>query len=135
MAALTITAADVGYVSGPTKVVQVGEAVAQGEPLRELTSDGKYYLCNHTTTTDGGASLVALTPASSDGYVVAAAATAVIDIGATVAIGTCYVVGPTDGDINPLGDLATGDFVTVIGHAVSTSDIKLTFDRLEVAVA
>ena len=137
MAALTITAGDVGVVddTAATRVVQVGEAVTQGEPLRVDTSDNKYYLCNNGTNAESAATAIALTAADADGYVLVAFTSSKIDIGATVAIGTTYVVGPTDGDINPQSDLGTGDWVTVIGHAISTTEILLTFNQLEVQVA
>lgn len=137
MAALTITAANVGMSTGNASTVTYGETIAQGEPVRLDSSDQKYYLCNHTTTTDVAAVAIALTPGGADeiGVVMFGGTNQKIKIGATVAIGTVYVVGPTDGDINPSGDLASGDYVNIIGHAVSTTELLLTFNNLGVAVA
>ena len=135
MAALSITAANVGLVDGTTQVVTYGETVTQGQPLRLNSSDNEYYLCNHTTTTDVAAVAIALTPGGDGEKGVVLRAGSTIDIGATVAIGTVYCVGPSDGNINPTADLGSGDYVNIVGHAVSTSNILLTFNNLGVAVA
>lgn len=135
MAALTITAANVGIVAGTPQTITYGETVAQGEPLRRNSSDGEYYLCNHTTLADCAAEAIALTPGGDGELGVVLRAGATIDIGATVTAGTAYYIGPTDGDINPFADLGSGDYVTIVGHAISTSNILLTFDQLGIAIA
>lgn len=39
-----------------------------------------------------------------------------IDVGVAVAKGTLFVVGTTAGAINPIADLATGSYTTVVGY-------------------
>ena len=135
MAALSITAANVALVSGGVRTVTYGETVTQGQPLRKLSTDNKFYLCNQDDATQAAASVIALTPGGDGDLGVVAGAGATINIGATVAIGTVYCVGASDGEIDPTADLASGDFVTIIGHAVSTSNMLLTFNALGVAKA
>ena len=130
MADLTITAANVG-ISGSgsnTRVVQVGEAVTQGQPGYLLTTDGKYY---QTDADDTAAKAVAagifLTAASTDGYAVLAMPGSTINLGATLAVGTVYVLSGTKGGICPAADLATGDYTTILGVATTTSSLVLNF--------
>ena len=136
MAALSITAANVAYVQGSTQIVTYGETVTQGQPIREHT-DGKFYLCNNTTSTDAGATKIALTPGSADekGVAMGGGVNSDIKIGATVAAGTSYYVGGSDGDIVPHGDLSSGDHIVVIGHGISTTTIRLTFNNLGATIA
>lgn len=135
MAAISITAANVGLISGSTKTVTYGETITQGQPLRKLSADNEYYLCNQDTAVDADASAIALTPGGDGELGVVLTAGAVIDIAATIAIGTVYCVGAVDGAIAPTADLGSGDFVTIVGHAISTSNMLLTFNVLGVAKA
>ena len=135
MAALSITAANVGLVSGSTQVVTYGETVTQGMPVRELAADNKFYKCLHDDATQVAAVGIALTPGGDGDQGVIARAGTTIAMGATLAIGTVYCVGAVDGEIDPTGDLGSGDFVNIVGHAVSTANMLLTFDDLGVAKA
>jgi len=108
--------------------VQYGEAVDQGEVVY-LKSDGKYWLANNSTTTLAAAVGVALTPNIADGWGLIATA-GDVDLGATLAIGTIYVVGSTSGAIHPEADVLTTEIVTVVGYgktaALLTLDINAT---------
>ena len=56
-----------------------------------------------------------------------------INVGAVLTVGVVYVVSTGAGKIAPLADLATGDFLTIIGVATTTS--KLTLHSLITGVA
>jgi hypothetical protein len=56
-----------------------------------------------------------------------------ITIGAAVVPGTIYVQSDTPGGIMPAADLSAGEFVTVLGVAVSTTDIELAIKSYNVA--
>ncbi len=45
--------------------------------------------------------------------------------GATATIGEVYVVSSTAGGIAPIGDLLTGDYVTILGVATTASNISM----------
>ena len=49
-----------------------------------------------------------------------------ITIGATVAVGTMYVVSANAGNIAPDSDLTTGNLVSQLGRASSTTVIDMT---------
>lgn len=48
-----------------------------------------------------------------------------ITIGATILVGTTYVVSPTAGKIGPVADLISTDAVTILGVGGPTNTIKL----------
>jgi hypothetical protein len=136
MADISQTAANVASGSGSlkTELVQYGESVTQGMPLYQSSTDSKYYQCD---ANDGIAKAackrIALTPGTTDTYgVVAVPSTtsgkALINLGATLAVGTMYAVSATKGGIAPIADISSTQFVTAIGFAVSASllDFQVT---------
>ena len=128
MADISQTAANVamGGASTPQEVVQFGEAVTQGQPLYQST-DGKFYRCDaNDGLVKAACKAIALTPGATNGYgLVAKPATtpgrSLVNLGATLAVGEVYAVSATVGRICPVADLASTQFVTVIGVAISTS--------------
>ncbi len=139
MADLSITAANVGIQStgATTSKVQAGESITQGNPVYLSTGDSKYYQCD----ADAGAANaqcagVAMTPADADGYFIMATPSdnTTIDLGATLTIGTIYVLSGTKGAIAPSADLASGDYVTVLGVATAADKLVLKINVSGVAV-
>jgi hypothetical protein len=121
MAAITVTPANVAIAAANATVrtVQVGEAVTQAEPLY-LKADGKYWLADSDASAETAAAVcIALTPASTDGYV-SALFLGQINLGATLVAGTIYCVGATAGEIVPLADVSSA-YLTILGPAISTS--------------
>ena len=130
MAAISQTPANVAIAGAgaQVKVVQVGEAVTQGQP-GYFNTDGKYYQADaNASATTAKAIGIFLTPASTDGYAVfAEGAGRTINLGATLTVGETYVVSATKGAICPIADLTTGDYPCIIGTAISTSAIITSF--------
>lgn len=127
MAALTQTAADVGVgnQTALTAVVQVGEAVTQGNPGYRLSSDGKYYKASNDDAAEDDVACIFLTAAATDGYAVIALPSrenqqTLVDLGATLTVGASYYLGPA-GAIHLESDNGSGDFVTFIGIAETTA--------------
>lgn len=58
-----------------------------------------------------------------------------ITLGAVMTAGTAYYLSPTPGGICPLADLLTGDYVTLLGLATSTSVLYLDIQYSGVATA
>lgn len=126
MADLTITAANVGVSTKSTKliIVQVGEAVTQGQP-GYATSDDEYFRADaDDTELKAKASGIFMTAAAANKYAIFATGGSV-DVGATLAIGETYVVSDTVGGIKPIGDLASGDYVTHLGVASATNQLDI----------
>jgi hypothetical protein len=127
MADLSITAANVALAgsSALTRRVQVGEAVAQGQPGYYVGSENKYYQTDaDDSATKADAKCIFLTPAAADGYAVICES-GEVNLGATLTVGTTYVVSATKGGIAPIGDLTTDDYVTILGIATSASTLQL----------
>jgi hypothetical protein len=135
MADLSITAANVKLkTSTGVFVLQVGEAVAQGRTLYQRASDGKYMLGDADVLATSLVRYIALTPASTDGYVVAVR-DGEIDLGATLTAGATYVASTTPGGIAPIADLASGDFKTILGTARDASTLVLDIAATGIALA
>lgn len=137
MASLSVTAANVAIVgsSSTAILVQAGEALTQGQPVYRSTSTGKYLKADaNDTEAKAEAAGIVLTPAASDGWFLMATE-GQINPGATLTKGTAYYVANVVGEIAPFGDLTTNDYVTLLGHASSTSvlDLAITPTRIQKA--
>jgi len=128
MADLSQTAANVkqGSATSPTRRVIYGETIVQGQPLY-LATDGKWYRCD---ANDGAAKAVvggiALTPGvADDGGTIAIPSqtpgASLVNLGATLAVGTVYGVSAAVGAIAPISDITSTQFVSVIGIATTTA--------------
>lgn len=127
---LTITAANVkvGGSSAVIEQVTYGEAVTAGQPVYLKDSDGLYYKADNDASSETaevrGIALVG-NSTSGVGVIVTRGP---ITIGATVTAGMNYVASSTAGGIAPVADLGSNDYITSLGHAISTTvlyvDIK-----------
>jgi len=137
MANLSQTAANVaaGGNNVSFSLVQAGEAVTQGQPVYQSSSTLKYLQTDaNDTAAKADAKGIALTPAASDGYFLLAKG-GPVNLGATLAIGTLYAVSATKGAICPVADLATSDYVTILGIATTTAliDLKISVSGVQKA--
>lgn len=135
MTLLTITAVDVGVgsLNSAARVVQVGEAVTQGQPGYRNATDGKHYRGDASDADKDDVAVIFLTAASTDGYALAAVPGASLKIGATLTVGTAYYLAATAGRIGLESDLSSGNFVTLLGVATTTE--LLTFQPVVTGVA
>ena len=132
MAALSPAAANgaAGAAWLQTKMIQFGETVTQGMPVYKSTSDSKYYKADADTLAAAKAEAIALTPGTADSYGLIALPSntpglALVNVGATLTAGQVYVVSTTAGGIAPYSDLASGDYVTILGVATTTALLDL----------
>ena len=134
MADLVITPADVvRYDGSQTDSGIAGEAITAGQTLYKH-SDGKLYKADCSTAVKARAVGVALNGAAAN-QPVAFIRSGGLNPGAAVAVGTIYGVTDTAGGIGPVADRGTGDYLTILGVAVTTSRIDLNINRSEVAIA
>lgn len=140
MANYTVTPANVKKSSGRDsglRIIMWGEAVNAGDAVR-LGVDGKWYLIdandtsgsNENQPTKNSDIAIAMTSGEADQVGVIAAADGMeIDYGAGVFTTSDTVIadGVTPGDIKPVGDLATNDFLIRLGYA--KTDALLVIDR------
>jgi hypothetical protein len=57
-----------------------------------------------------------------------------IDPGFTVTVGSLYVLSGTPGGIAPCADLATGDYVSLIGYGTAADELTLLIENTGVQV-
>jgi hypothetical protein len=130
MADITVTAANVAMIAGtsPTGVkedVTAGATITAGMAVYKDTSDAdKYKPCDAdvkaTASWDGIA-----TNSASDGQPLRIQKEGTINLGATLVLGKTYCVSTTGGGIAPDADIASGDFKSVIGVAITTANLKI----------
>lgn len=132
MADLTITAANVLAAAGASIERGVaGEAVTAGKVVYlDAAATGKWLLADADAASAAargqGKIGVALNGAS-NGQPLAVATDGDITIGATLTAGLDYYLSDDPGGVCPQADLASGDYVTLIGVAVSTTVLRLRF--------
>lgn len=121
MAAISITAANVASAS-LTATGVAGTTVTAGQALYLSSSDTRLYLAD-ANDTDATAVFVGIaTHGSLAGQPLTyARPTGTIVIGATLVVGSVYVLGTTPGAINPAGDIATSSRTVIIGYATSAT--------------
>lgn len=128
MADLTITATSVLPGTGAiTEKLTAGAAITAGQSVYKDASDGnKAKLFDADSATAAARSFygIALNGAAS-GQPVVVQTGGNITIGATVAVGVAYYASDTPGGICPFSDLESGDYPTIIGIGISTTQIKI----------
>lgn len=125
---LTITAANVAYVSGPTIGDQVaGEAFAAGAILYKA-DDGKWYKAKSSgTAVQAGSRDIGMalnTTDAANARVTLAKHGAVVAIGTGTA-GTIYVIGSTAGALAPVADLSSTNKVQPAAIGIGTNQVML----------
>jgi hypothetical protein len=135
MADLTITASDVKRKTGSQiRDGIAGEALSRGELVYEKASDKKLYKADASALATADAVGVAMDYADADDPI-SYHRRGKYAAGATVAVGTIYVVSATAGGIAPEADILSGEFLTILGIAVSTTEIEVDLDASGVAHA
>lgn len=130
MADLSITAANV--VAGANAIIErgtSGETVAAGKVVfLDFSTTGKWLLADADAVTAAargqGKLGIALNGASLN-QPLAVATDGEVTLGAVLTAGVDYYLSDDAGGICPQGDLASGDYVTLVGVALSTTVLKL----------
>lgn len=114
-----------------------GESISQGMPYYISTSDNLAYQCDaNDGVAKAEAAGIAMTPASANGLFWGVEDRDVlIDLGATLAVGTVYAVSATKGAVAPIADITTGQFPTTLGVATTTALLKFNPQPAGVAKA
>lgn len=125
MADITITAGNVLRVSGDVVRGTSGATITAGHALYYDSAAGTYKLCDNDNASSTVRTFfgIALNGASS-GQPVDIQINGVINIGATVGVGTVYTTSATAGGIAPSSDLSAGEYTHIIGVAITTANIQ-----------
>lgn len=127
MADLTITAANVakGATNNRTRQGTAGGTITAGMPVYLDSADSEYKACQANAATTDEAVGIAL-HAASDGQPLTLLVGGDINMGATLTVGEVYVVSAAAaGGVAPIGDLTTGNYVTILGVATTASNLSL----------
>jgi|TARA_R110000824_G_scaffold395565_1_gene596320 hypothetical protein len=100
-------------------------------PVYRKAADNKWWKAIDTSVATALAGGIALTNAGAD-ELIDVALSGSINVGATLVLAQIYVVSAS-GAIAPVGDLLSGDFVTILGVATSTSLLELNINASGVA--
>lgn len=101
-----------------------GEAITRGQAVYLKTSDSRWWVAHcETSLATSQAKGIALQDVAA-GQPLRVQTGGTITIGATVAIGTVYLLS-TAGLIMPHGDIATADWITILGVGSTAAKIKL----------
>jgi hypothetical protein len=127
MADLTITAANVKKTDS-TLITEgiAGATITAGQPVyKDSTASNKLKPADADVLASAAAVGIALHGASAD-QPLKYATGGNLTLGVVMTAGAVYVVSTTAGGIAPVADLGSGDFVTLLGIATSTSNLKLS---------
>jgi len=129
MADISVTAANVKLVSGPTEQAIAGATITAGQVLYKEAATKKMKLSDNDNATAEirGIAGIALHAALADQPIVFAKPGAVVDFGAVFTAGVEYYVSGTAGGICPRADVTTGDDPIRIGMAKTTAYLELDF--------
>ena len=141
MADISVTAGSVIAASGaPKEQGTAGETITAGQVVYKDASDSdKFKLIDHEDAAKDAIYGVALNGAS-NGQPLFVHTAGDLNPGATVIVGEIYCAsgsvgtGNNAGGIMPEGDLASGDFVSVLGIGTTSSNIAVAINNSGVAI-
>ena len=127
MADITITAASVKLISGPTEQINAGGTLTAGQAVYKEAATGKAKLADNDSATAEVRTVHGMTlgGAGTDQPVTIAKNGAVIDLGAVLTAGVDYYLSGTPGAICPRADVVTTDDPIRIGMALTTARLQL----------
>lgn len=127
MADLTITAANVKLISGPTEQLTAGTTLTAGQAAYKEAATSKAKLSDNDSATAEIRAVLGLTlhAALADQPVTVAKNGAVVAFGTILTAGTDYYLSGTPGGICPRADVTTGDDPVRIGIALTTANLQL----------
>lgn len=138
MAELTITASNVVKVSGNTESGFASEVIDAGEILYKLAGEtNNLALADNSTTAKATVAGIALNSALAVGQpVLYAKPQSIVTVAsATLTVGVPYFLASTGGKIELEADVASGEYVSLVALAVTTSNLYIVGYNSGVTVA
>lgn len=134
MADYTISSIEVASSRSRATNVQAKVAISAGEAVYLDSATGKYDLADASTASTATVAGLAVTDAAIDGYFLYVSAE-LVDLGAILTAGDFVYLSATAGKLCPFSDLVSTNIVTQIGHATTTSNLKINLVNTEVVKA
>lgn len=113
---------------------QYGEAVAIGDAIYLDQTEAKYFLADANVLSKIEVFGIAITPGSTDDHGLIASNGTIQLVGTTLTVAQQYILSPTPGKLQPATDRTTGDYITNIGTASSTTLLKLDINSTGIQV-
>ena len=136
MADLTITTTAVIPVAGfSSHDCLAGVAIEIGQTCYVLSTDSKAYLADADAAGKVTVKGIALNKAVAANQPVKLMTGGNLGLGAILTATEQYVLSDTAGGIMPIGDLDSGDTLSVIGHASTTSNLVVAINNTGTAKA
>lgn len=136
VAELSITATSVLKGSGADVTIgTIGETITAGQAVYLKAADSRYWKAQADGTAAEAAAVGIALNGGAAGQTVQVLTRGLITIGATVAAGVFYFVGPTAGGIGLSSDITSTHYVTKLGYATTTGilTIDVTATGLQLA--
>lgn len=102
-----------------------GATISAGQAVYLDANDEWQLVDANASATTADVKGVAVTPGDSADRGLVAIGGSIILVGTTLTVSETYIASGTPGGIKPVGDKTTGDYVSYIGTASSTSQIDL----------
>lgn len=136
MADLTITAASVVPQSGAKiDYGTAGATITAGQVLYQDPADLKWKLAdNNSGTADVRKAKGLAVNGAASGQPVAVVRSGPVAMGAILTAGVAYYLSDTAGGICPVADVGAGEYVSIVGLALSTSVLDVRFQNSGVAL-
>lgn len=118
-----------------TREVTYGATIAAGETVYQDSTDSEYKLADSSAPATGDTKGIAITPGGDGERGLIATGGDIVLVGTTMAVGAVYVQSATAGGIAPEADIASAEYVTVLGVASSATNLKIKLHSTGVAHA
>ena len=128
MADVSITAANVLLVSGSSEVITAGATLTAGMPVyRDSAASNKAKAGKADAASTDDIYGIALHGASDGQPLSVALPGAVVNMGGTLVLGEPYMLSAgAAGGVAPVNDLVATNFVTFLGIAITTANLKFS---------
>lgn len=128
MTDVTVTAASVIAGSGARRIrkaIDTGVTVTAGQAVYVDATSGKLKLADADVLASAAAAGIAENGGGAGQWISVIYEDDDFTAGGTLVVGETYVVSTTAGGIAPIGDLASGDFTTILGIAKTAAKLNL----------
>jgi hypothetical protein len=132
MVDIVITVANVDWVSGPKESRDASETITAGDCVYAVSST-TLGVCDRTDAAKDVCVGIALNDGTTGHPIVYAKSGAVVGFGAILTAGLEYCVSDAGG-ISLVADLASNDYASYLGHALTTSNLQLVIKNTAIMI-
>jgi hypothetical protein len=126
MSDLSVTAANVDPADNAIIINgTAGATITAGQSIYKDSTDNKIKLADADSSLATAAAVGISLNGASDDQPIQYQSSGDIDIGATLTVGEIYLVSDTAGRIAPEADVGSGGWVTILGVATATDNLKM----------